>query len=252
MAAGDRDLDPLAVLVGEDDGPAVHMAFQGGDLQHLAGPGAHRQEGGIGGPALFAQRRQHDLLDGVEPLQSDQQGRVEPARAIGVGGRHELVVEAEPVEEGAQAGVVMGRKALVGPERIADHAERLFQVLLQHLLVGQARRDLAHPVHVVGEGDQTGGDGVVGERPKGGAHHGGPRHFAEGAHMGQARGAIAGLEDHRPLQGLERGDRLVGLAGADEGGGQIALGVGQPQAQDPRQQGARLFERPALGPLGRM
>ena len=34
------------------------------------------------------------------------------------------------------------------------------------------------------------------QRLEGAAHHGGARHFAEGADMRQARGAIAGLEQH--------------------------------------------------------
>ena len=48
-----------------------------------------------------------------------QQHLVEPARLVGLGRGHELVVEAEAVEEGAQAGVVVGAEALVLAERVA-------------------------------------------------------------------------------------------------------------------------------------
>ncbi len=192
--------------------PASTSARQGRDLQHAAGLRADRQERRIGGPALFPQRRQHDRLDGVEPLQDAQQHLVEPARLVGLGGRHEGVVEAEAVEEGAQARVVVRPEALVLAERVAHAGDRLVAVLLQHLAVGHVLGDLPEPVHVVGEDDQLGGDGVLGQRAEGVAHHGGPRGLAEGAHVRQARRAIAALEDHRLVERRKRAPRLVELA----------------------------------------
>jgi hypothetical protein len=167
VAAGHRDLDLRAVLVLEDDRALVDIAFQGRDLQHLAGRGADRQERRIGGAALLAQGRQHDLLDGVEAGQGRQQGLVELAGLVALGRRDELVVEAEAVEEGAQAGVVVGPEAVMGAERVADHGQRLAQVLDQRLLVLDVVGNLAQAVHVVAEGDQARGDGVVGQGAEG-------------------------------------------------------------------------------------
>ena len=77
-------------------------------------------------------------------------------------------------------------------------------MLVHHVLVGHARRHLAHPVHVVGEGDQPARP--VDHLGQGMADHQGPRHFLEGAEMGKARRAVAGLEDDAASR------RAVGIA----------------------------------------
>ena len=64
---------------------------------------------------------------------------------------------------------------------------------------------------------------VVGQHAEGVAHHGRARDLAEGADMRQARGAVAGLEQHFVLAG----------------------------ALDARDELARLLERPGLGRLRR-
>ena len=222
MAAGHRDLDLRAVLVLEDDGPTLDIALQRWHLQHPARRRADRQERRVGGAALLAQRRQHHGLDGVEPLQGDQQGLVEAARLVAIGGRDELVVKPEPIEEGAQPGIVVGAEAVVGAEGVADHRQRLAEVLGQDLLVRHVVGDLAQAVHVVAERDQARGILVVGQGAEGRAHHGRARHLAEGAHVRQAARAVAGLEDN-------------------------AAAIQPPQTLQPFQQGARLLERPGLG-----
>ena len=195
MAARHRGLGQGPVLVAEDDGPGLDIALQGGDLQDPAGLRADGQEGRIGGPPLLAQGGQHDPLDGVEALEHPQQHGVQPAGPVGLGGGHEVVVEAEAVEEGAQAGVVVGAEALVEAEGIADAGHRLVAVELQLVAVRHVVGDLPEAVHVVGEDDQPGGDGLAGQGAEGGAHHGRPGGLAEGAHVRQARGAVAALED---------------------------------------------------------
>ena len=66
--------------------------------------------------------------------------------------------------------------------------------------------------------------------------------------MRQARGAVAGLEDHLTRQMRQGGQRLVGLAGVDQGRGQVALGVVvQTALEQTGQKIAGLFERPGAG-----
>ena len=68
---------------------------------------------------------------------------------------------------------------------------------------------------------------VAGQHPEGVAHHGGARHLAEGADMRQARGAVAGLEQHLVLAGaLEPRDELARLLERPGGGGLRGLGKG--------------------------
>ena len=49
---------------------------------------------------------------------------------------------------------------------------------------------------------------------------------------------------------IEDLDSLGGLALPDQGGGEIALGVGEAKAQDAGEQDTGLFEGPALGLAG--
>jgi len=84
-------------------------------------------------------------------------------------------------------------------EGIAHAAERQVEILFQHLAVGQVAGHLAQAVHVVGKGDQPGGD--VAQLLEGVAHHGGAGHLPESADMGQTARAIARLEKHMAFLG---------------------------------------------------
>lgn len=251
MAAGDGDLDLRTVLVLEDDRALLDIALQGRDLQHLAGGRADGQERRIGRAALFAERRQHHLLDRVEALERRQQGRVEQAALVAIGRADELVLEAKTVQERAQAGVVVGAEAVMGAEGVADDGQRLAQILDQRLLVLDVVGNLAQAVHVVAEGDQARGDGLVGQSAERLAHHGRARHFTERAQVRQARRTVAGLENHRLGQRRIGFHRLVGLAGVDQGLGGVLVGaVGEAHAQDAGDRGARLLEGPGAGVTG--
>ena len=94
--------------------------------------------------------------------------------------------------------------------------------------------------------DQPGRDGVVGQRAEGGAHHGRARGLAEGAEVRQARGAVAALEHHRPAAAPAASPAASShLAGVDQRGRQIALGVvREARLQHPRQEVAGLGEGP--------
>jgi hypothetical protein len=216
----------------------------------MAGDGADRQEGRIGRAPLLAQGRQHDGLDGVEPLQQGQQRHVEPAGLVGLGRAHELVVEAEAVQECLQPRIVVRPETVVRAEGVAHTRQRQVQILAQHFRVWDALGHLAQPVHVVAEGDQARRPMIAGQGAEGVAHHGRARHLAEGAHVRQARRAIAGLKDHRPLQHREGRQRLVRLACVDQQFRRVPLGVGQALLQHMGQQIAGLFERPGLGLAG--
>ena len=107
----------------------------------------------------------------------------------------------------------MGAETVKFAERVGHLGQGLAQMLGQHLLFGHIVGHPAHTVHVVGKGDQLGR--YVAQRLEGAAHHGGTRDLAEGADMGQARGAIAGLEQDIALVGGADGAVFVGEAGKD-------------------------------------
>ena len=222
-AAGDQRGNLLARLgVRVGDGSCLGIVRDDRHLQHDAGARRDRQERRIGFGALLAQRRQHDVHHRIEALQHLEQRRIETPGGVAGGRRHEFVVEAELVEEGAQPRVVVLGETCMRAERIGHLGQRFAEMLRHHLLVGNVVGHLAQAVHVVGERDQAGLDLVVGEHPEGVADHGGARHLAEGADMRQAGGAVAGFEDHLVLRPLV-------------------------QARDDL---ARLFERPSVRLLG--
>jgi hypothetical protein len=86
--------------------------------------------------------------------------------------------------------------------------------------------------------------GVVGQRTEGRAHHGRSGDLAEGAQVRQAGRAVAALEHHRPTQRRQRLDRLAHLARLDQRRRQIAFGLIEAHAQQPRQHVARLGKGP--------
>ncbi len=144
--------------------------------------------------------------------QDVQKRLVEAPRRVAGGRGHELVIESELVEEGAQPRIVVRGEARMRAERIGHLGERLAEMLRHHLFVGHVVGNFAQPVHVVGERDQPGFDLVVGEHAKGMAHHRGARDFAERADMRQAGRSIAGLEYHLVLRlALEPRDDLARL-----------------------------------------
>ena len=83
---------------------------------------------------------------------------------VGLGRGHELVVEAEPVEEGAQPRVVARRRSSdTRRTGRAPAVSGLPRCARQQLLVRHVVGHLAQPVHVVREGDEPGRDRVVGQ-----------------------------------------------------------------------------------------
>ncbi len=136
-----------------------------------------------------------------QALQHQPQGVVEEPRPVGRGRGHELVVEAEAVEEGAQAGVVGVAKAHARLDRVRHLGQRPPEMLGQQCLIGHVVGHLAQSVEVVRKGDEPGRDAVLRQDPEGVAHHRGPGDLAEGPDMRQARGPVAGLEQHARLPG---------------------------------------------------
>ena len=159
----------------------------------------NRQERRIGRGAFFPQGRHHDLHDGLEALQHEQQRGVEQPGTVALGGGLEGVGKAEPVKEGAQHGIVVVRKALVRAEWIRHLCQRLAQMLAQHVLVRHVVRHLAQAIHVVGKGDQPRRHLALRDHLEGLAHHGGARDLAERADMRQSRRAVARLEQRLAL-----------------------------------------------------
>ena len=212
------------------------MGFKGRDLEDPSGGRTGGQEGRIGGAPLVPKGRQHNGLDGVIAAQDLQQALIKSSRPIAVRRRHEGVVEAKPIEEGAQPRIIVRTEAWIFTKRIAHRGQGLAQIFGQHLLVRHIVRDLAQTVHIVGKSDQLGRQGVVGQSAKGAPNHCGPHHLAKRADMGQARRPIAGLQDHRSVsQDLKPRHGFVRLARLDEEGCELAVGlVRQPRRQHPR------------------
>ena len=109
--AGDRGLDlGIAFRVEIGDGVAVRMCRDHLGLQHASGVRTDRKERAVGGASLFAKGGQHDVHDLVIARQNRAQTVIEPARSVTVGRADEFIVEAETVEEGLQAGIVVRTK----------------------------------------------------------------------------------------------------------------------------------------------
>ena len=198
MAAGDgkRGLGPVLVVEGHRSGRGVDLFHR--HVEHPARFRRDRQEGAVSGLTLLAERRQHHLHDVVVALGRLEQRGVEPARLVIFRGAGEFVFEAERVEEAAQHGVVMrGEAVVIAAERVRHRRKRHVEVGLKRRPVRHVVGNFAHAVHVVGKADQPRLDLVAGQHAEGVPHHGGARHFTEGADMRQAGGAVAGLEDHR-------------------------------------------------------
>ena len=188
----------IGILVG--DGSSFRIVRDHRHLQDGAGPRRDRQERRIGKRALRAQRRQHDRHHRLEVRKHFQERIVETSRRVASSRRQEFVVEAELIEECAQARVVVIGEARMRAERIGHLGQRLVEVLRHHFFVGDIVGNLAQAVHVVGKSDEPRLDRVGGEHAEGVAHHRGARHLAERADMRQAGRAVAGLEDDLVLR----------------------------------------------------
>ena len=209
-------------MVLEPHDPGLGINHLNWHLQDLVGLGADRQDRRVGLPTFLAQGGQHDVHDRLPIAQHAAQGIVELTGIVAIAGRDEFVIEAELIEEFAQHRVVVVREAFVLAERIGDPGQRMAEVGGEQPLVGDVVRHLAQAVHVIAEGDEP-RRRATGQRFIGAADQRGAQHFLEGADMRQARGAIAGLEQHRAA-------------------------IGFP-VRIPLQQLARFFEGPSLGYL---
>ena len=209
-AAGDGHGHLVAIdRVEIGNGACVHIAVNHRHLQHHPGFRADRQERRIGRAAFRAQRRQHDAHHRVIVRQDLQQRRIEPARRVAIGRRHEFIVKAKPVKKGAQPGVVVRGKAFVGAKGVGNAGQALAEICAQHVAIGDIVRNLAQAVHVVGEGHQP-RRRAAGHQAVGIADHRRARHLLKGADVRQARRPVTGLEQGRPSADAAR-DHLARL-----------------------------------------
>ena len=106
----------------------------------------------------------------------------------------------------------MGTERGMGAERIRHGRQGLAEMGSQHVFVGDIVGDFAQAIHIVGKGNQTGRDLILGQNPKGMADHAGAGHFAKRADMGQARGAITGFKQDLFLTGpFDTGQQFAGF-----------------------------------------
>ena len=88
------------------------------------------------------------------------------------------------VEKNLQPRIIMSGKAFMGAKGVGHSGQRLLQMRLQHVLVGNIIRHFAQAIHIIGDANQLGGS--PGQRFKCPTHHGGASHFAKRANMRQA------------------------------------------------------------------
>ena len=186
----------------------------GGDhlgLKHAAGLRTDRKERAVGGAALLAEGGQHDVHDLVVMRQNRTQTVIEPARGVTVGRADEFIIEAEAVEEGLQAGIVVRTEGRVRSERVAHRRQRQAEIGLHRLAVGNVVGHLAKTVHIIRETDKP--RLRAGHHLESMAHHRCAHHLAEGADMRQAGRAIAGLEQNLAVmvRGFQPFDQVAGL-----------------------------------------
>ena len=208
----------------------------GGDVDALEGHlhddprlGMDRQEGRIARGPLLAEGGQHDGEHRIEPGENGPQRGVEAPAAIIIGRGGELVIEAEGIEEGTQARVVVGAETRVRAERVRHLRQRPAEMGCDELLVRDVVWHLAQPVHIVREGDETRRDPVAGQHAKGVAHHRRARDLAERADMRQAGGAVACLEEDVRL--ARPSDPRADLARFDERPGRGRLRRGEKRCR---------------------
>ena len=80
----------------------------------------------------------------------------------------------------------------MGAKRIRHLGQRLIEVFLQQILIGQIARHFAQTVHIIGKRNQA--CRTIGEYRKRMAHHARARNLAKGSNMRQTRGTIACLK----------------------------------------------------------
>ena len=220
MPAGDRHFDQLSRRgIAVDHAAGLGLALDHRDLEHDARARADGKEGAVGRAPLGPEGGKHHLHHRIVMPEHGKKRCVEQAALVALGRALELVLEAEFVEEGAEPRVVVGAEAREGAEGIGHGSERFAEMLRQHLPVRHVVGHFAQAVHVVGEGEEPARQ--VRKPPEGLAHHRGARDLGEGADVRQARGTVAGLEEHVAL------------------GGRLAV--------EPYQQLSRLLEGPGPG-----
>ena len=158
VAARNRDGPLAAIRIVEGDGATGGVDGFHGHIEHPARLWMDRQKDRIGLAALFAQRLEHDGHDLVILFRRAQQHSVKLAALVELRGRIERVLKAESIEEPAQHSIVVIAKAVMGAKGIGHGRQRLLQMFGEHLLIGHIARHLAHPIHIIREADQAGGN----------------------------------------------------------------------------------------------
>ena len=197
VAARDRQCPLFACLVVKGDRVVFAVHFLHRHVENAACFRVDRKEDRIGRLTFVAQRGQHHFHDVVVFIDSAFQDFVELARFVELSCRIELVLEPKGIEETAQHRVVVVAEGFEFTERIGHRGQRLLLVVFEHVLIGDVGRNLAHPVKVVRETDQTGRD--VRNLVECVADHRGPQNFAKGADMRQTRWAVACLKQNVSL-----------------------------------------------------
>jgi hypothetical protein len=138
-----------------DDRAALRDAIRRpGTCSTRARCAAERQKRRIGCAPLGSQRGQHDVAHLFVIGEDGQERCVEAAALVAFGRAQEFVFEAEAVEEGPEARIVVGAVAVMRAERIGDRRERLAQMARNMSWLGTLPGHFAQAVHVVGKGNQ--------------------------------------------------------------------------------------------------
>ena len=198
VSSRDRDLGLRPVLVLEDDRSGGKIALQRWHEQDTSGRRRDRKERRVCLPAFLPQGRQHDRHHVVESLQNPNEGIIESTGTVHLRRAHELVVEAELVEERAEHRVIVFPETCVFRiEGVGGPGQGFAEMACHHLPVRDVLRHLAQAIHVVRIGKEARRD--IRQQRESMAHHAGPGDFTEGSDMGQARWSVSGFEQHVAL-----------------------------------------------------
>src|SRR5262245_54487495 len=157
MASRNRNLGTATIIL-VNNRPGVRVPLDDGNLKHATSARAEWQKRTVGCAAIGTECGQYDVTHLLVVAKHGQKRRIEPAAAIAFSRAQEFVAEAKAVEKDLEPCIVVLAKTAMLPKWIGNRRERLAQMALEHVLVGNVVGDLAQPIHIVRESDEPGGN----------------------------------------------------------------------------------------------
>ena len=153
-------------------------------LQHLTTFRTDREERAVGFAAFRAQRRQHDIHDGIIIGQNGAQPVIKASGPVTVSRTDKFIFKTEGIQKRLKARIIMRPEGIMRSERILHRCQRHAEIRHQRITIRNIVRDLAQPVQIIGKTHKA--CLRAGQNLKGMADHRGPHHLAKSANMRQA------------------------------------------------------------------